>query len=267
MTTNRYTEERGTKATRRTMMRAGAAVVVAPAAVTPLFAGDHPVPAAAFNDLERKLRQRIVGQESVIAAVADALRASHMRLTGSSSSTGPVGSLLFLGPAGVGKTVLAQALAESLFGSKDALIRMNVSDLTRNASQATAGTTAGATAGGPHSSIAPSVAGWQRQLMDAVRRQPNRVLLFDEIDNAHPTILRSLSRILDEGRLTDGRGGSVDFRGTLPAMTSSATSTAGAAVGLQHAIGADFLNRIGRIVTFQHLTPAQRDLVAKLRAR
>jgi ATP-dependent Clp protease ATP-binding subunit ClpC len=158
--------------------------------------------------MEGKLQERIIGQEEAISAIADAIRRAR---SGLKDPKRPIGSFIFIGPSGVGKTELAKALAEFMFDDEDALLRMDMSEYREQH-------TASRLFGAP-----PGYVGYEEggQLTEAVRRRPYRVILFDEIEKAHPEVWNSLLQILDDGRLTDGQGRLVDFRNTVLIMTSN----------------------------------------------
>ena len=158
--------------------------------------------------MEARLHERIVGQEEAIHAVSDAIRRSR---SGLSDPSRPIGSFIFIGPSGVGKTELAKALAWFMFDDEDALVRIDMSEYREQH-------TASRLFGAP-----PGYVGYEEggQLTEAVRRRPYRVVLFDEIEKAHPEVWNALLQILDDGRLTDGQGNVVDFRNTVLIMTSN----------------------------------------------
>lgn len=158
--------------------------------------------------MEEKLHERIIGQEEAIVAVADAIRRAR---SGLKDPRRPIGSFIFIGPSGVGKTELAKALAKFMFDDEDALVRLDMSEYREQH-------TASRLFGAP-----PGYVGYEEggQLTEAVRRRPYRVILFDEIEKAHPEVWNSLLQILDDGRLTDGQGRVVDFRNTVLIMTSN----------------------------------------------
>jgi ATP-dependent Clp protease ATP-binding subunit ClpC len=158
--------------------------------------------------MEENLHERIIGQEEAINAVADAIRRAR---SGLKDPRRPIGSFIFIGPSGVGKTELAKALAAFLFDDEDALVRLDMSEYREQH-------TASRLFGAP-----PGYVGYEEggQLTEAVRRRPYRVILFDEIEKAHPEVWNSLLQILDDGRLTDGQGRVVDFRNTVLIMTSN----------------------------------------------
>ena len=158
--------------------------------------------------MEENLHERIIGQDEAINAVADAIRRAR---SGLKDPRRPIGSFIFIGPSGVGKTELAKALAAFLFDDEDALVRLDMSEYREQH-------TASRLFGAP-----PGYVGYEEggQLTEAVRRRPYRVILFDEIEKAHPEVWNSLLQILDDGRLTDGQGRVVDFRNTVLIMTSN----------------------------------------------
>ena len=158
--------------------------------------------------MEDRLGERIIGQAEAVAAIADAIRRSR---SGLSDPRKPIGSFIFIGPSGVGKTELAKALAEFMFDDEDALVRIDMSEYHEQH-------TVSRLFGAP-----PGYVGYEEggQLTEAVRRRPYRVILFDEIEKAHPEVWNALLQILDDGRLTDGQGRTVDFRNTVLVMTSN----------------------------------------------
>ncbi|HLS93033.1 MAG TPA: ATP-dependent Clp protease ATP-binding subunit, partial [Microbacterium sp.] len=223
--------------------------------------------------LEQELHARVIGQDDAVTAVAKAVRRSR---TGMGDARRPVGSFLFLGPTGVGKTELAKALAESLFDDEQKVIRFDMSEFGERH-------TVSRLVGAPPGYVGYDEAG---QLTERVRRNPYSVILFDEIEKAHPDIFNLLLQVLDDGRLTDGQGRTVDFRNTVIIMTSNLgseflASKAGAigfsATGrdfdekdlhdrvmgrLREQMRPEFLNRIDEIVLFRKLEREQlRDIV------
>jgi ATP-dependent Clp protease ATP-binding subunit ClpC len=158
--------------------------------------------------MEEELRRRVVGQERGIEAVSDAIRRSRVGL---SDPRRPIGSFIFLGPTGVGKTELARALAEFLFDDRDALVRVDMSEYGERHSVARL-------IGSPPGYVGHDEGG---QLTEAVRRRPYQVVLFDEVEKAHPDVFNALLQVLDDGRLTDGQGRTVDFKNTVIIMTSN----------------------------------------------
>ncbi len=158
--------------------------------------------------MEDRLHERIIGQEEAVHAISDAIRRAR---SGLKDPSRPIGSFIFIGPSGVGKTELARALAEFLFGDEDALVRLDMSEYREQH-------TVSRLFGAP-----PGYIGYEEggQLTEAVRRRPYRVILFDEIEKSHPEVWNALLQILDDGRLTDGQGRLVDFRNTVLIMTSN----------------------------------------------
>jgi len=158
--------------------------------------------------MEDRLHERIIGQEEAISAIADAIRRAR---SGLKDPRRPIGSFIFIGPSGVGKTELAKALAEFMFDDEDAMVRLDMSEYREQH-------TVSRLFGAP-----PGYVGYEEggQLTEAVRRRPYRVILFDEIEKAHPEVWNALLQILDDGRLTDGQGQVVDFRNTVLIMTSN----------------------------------------------
>ncbi|GAA4188087.1 ATP-dependent Clp protease ATP-binding subunit [Microbacterium oryzae] len=218
--------------------------------------------------LESELHARVVGQDDAVTAVAKAVRRSR---TGMGDAHRPVGSFLFLGPTGVGKTELAKALAASLFDDETAVIRFDMSEFGERH-------TVSRLVGAPPGYVGYDEAG---QLTERVRRNPYSIVLFDEIEKAHPDVFNLLLQVLDDGRLTDGQGRTVDFRNTVVVMTSNLgseflTSRSGAigfsASGreydekdlrdrvmgrLRESMRPEFLNRIDEIVLFRKLDESQ----------
>jgi ATP-dependent Clp protease ATP-binding subunit ClpC len=218
--------------------------------------------------LEDELHARVIGQDDAVTAVAKAVRRNR---TGMGDAHRPIGSFLFLGPTGVGKTELAKALAQSLFDDDSAVIRFDMSEFGERH-------TAARLVGAPPGYVGYDEAG---QLTERVRRNPYAVVLFDEIEKAHPDVFNLLLQVLDDGRLTDGQGRTVDFRNTVVVMTSNLGSeflaSRGGAIGfladgggetgfgsqqqlrdrifakLREAMRPEFLNRIDEIVLFRKL--------------
>ncbi|MFH7339462.1 ATP-dependent Clp protease ATP-binding subunit [Streptomyces sp. KHY 26] len=218
--------------------------------------------------LEEHLHQRVVGQEEAVAVVAEAVLRSR---AGLASPRRPIGSFLFLGPTGVGKTELARALAEALFGSEDRMVRLDMSEYQERH-------TVSRLVGAPPGYVGHEEAG---QLTEVVRRHPYSLLLLDEVEKAHPDVFNILLQVLDDGRLTDAQGRTVDFTNTVIVMTSNLGSEAitrrGAGIGfgpggaeadeearreqilrpLRERFRPEFLNRIDEIVVFRQLTGEQ----------
>jgi ATP-dependent Clp protease ATP-binding subunit ClpB len=190
--------------------------------------------------MEERIHERLVDQEEAVAAVANAVRRSR---SGLQDPNRPVGSFVFLGPTGVGKTELARALAEFLFDDERALVRIDMSEYVEKH-------TVARLIGAP-----PGYVGFEEggQLTEAVRRRPYSVLLLDEIEKAHPDVFNVLLQLLDDGRLTDGQGRTVDFRNTIVIMTSNVRSPE----AMRDVFRPEFLNRIDEIVEFKPLTREQ----------
>ncbi|MBC6957830.1 MAG: AAA family ATPase, partial [Chloroflexi bacterium] len=213
--------------------------------------------------MEEVLHQRVIGQEKAVQALADAIRRAR---SGLKDPKRPIGSFIFLGSSGVGKTELAKALAEFMFDDEDALVRIDMSEYREQH-------TVSRLFGAP-----PGYVGYEEggQLTEAVRRRPYRVVLFDEIEKAHPDVWNALLQILEDGRLTDGQGRTVDFRNTVVIMTSNlGTEFAkrGGALGfvqtndeqaivdhqkieraLRETFRPEFLNRVDEIIIFSPLS-------------
>jgi ATP-dependent Clp protease ATP-binding subunit ClpB len=214
--------------------------------------------------LEDDLHQRVVGQDEAIRAVADAIRRAR---AGLSDPKRPIGSFLFLGPTGVGKTELAKTLAATLFDSEEAMVRI---DMTEYMEKHTVSRLIGAP---------PGYVGYEEggQLTEAIRRRPYAVILFDEVEKAHPDVFNVLLQILDDGRLTDGQGHTVDFRNTVIILTSNLSSPLileGIQSGLSYegirervmgvlrqSFRPEFLNRLDEIVVFR---PLGREQIAQI---
>jgi ATP-dependent Clp protease ATP-binding subunit ClpB len=190
--------------------------------------------------MEERLHQRVVGQDEAVEAVSNALRRAR---SGLQDPNRPIGSFIFLGPTGVGKTELARALAEFMFDDERALVRLDMSEYQERH-------TVARLVGAP-----PGYVGYEEggQLTEAVRRRPYAVLLLDEIEKAHTEVFDVLLQLLDDGRLTDGQGRTVDFRNTVVIMTSNLRGPE----ELQDRFRPEFLNRIDEVVVFEPLTREQ----------
>lgn len=225
-------------------------------------------------NMEERLHERIKGQDEAIRAISDAIRRAR---SGLKDPHRPIGSFIFIGPSGVGKTELAKALAEFLFDNEDALVRIDMSEYREQH-------TVSRLFGAP-----PGYVGYEEggQLTEAVRRRPYRVILFDEIEKAHPEVWNALLQILDDGRLTDGQGNVVDFRNTVLIMTSNLGTEFVRKSGslgflqksesseerqehekiekaLKSTFRPEFLNRIDEIITFSPLSLEQMREIVEL---
>jgi ATP-dependent Clp protease ATP-binding subunit ClpC len=227
-------------------------------------------------NMEERLHERIVGQNEAIVAISDAIRRAR---SGLKDPRRPIGSFIFIGPSGIGKTELAKALAEFMFDDEDALVRIDMSEYREQHAVSRL-------FGAP-----PGYVGYEEggQLTEAVRRRPYRVVLFDEIEKAHPEVWNSLLQILDDGRLTDGQGRIVDFRNTVLIMTSNLGTeyvTRSGPIGfvqttdakeregqekiqkeLKKTFRPEFLNRIDEIITFSALSLEQMGEIVDLQMR
>jgi ATP-dependent Clp protease ATP-binding subunit ClpB len=195
--------------------------------------------------MEERLHQRVIGQDEAVAAVSDALRRSR---AGLSDPDRPIGTFLFLGPTGVGKTELARALAEFMFDSQDAMVRIDMSEYMEKHSVARL-------VGAP-----PGYVGYEEggQLTEAVRRRPYSVVLLDEIEKAHNDVFNILLQVMDDGRLTDGQGRTVDFRNTVLIMTSNLGGRdKNYRAGVESQFKPEFINRLDDIVEFEALSREQ----------
>ncbi len=191
--------------------------------------------------MEERLHERVIGQDEAVGAVASALRRSR---AGLSDPERPIGTFLFLGPTGVGKTELARALAEFMFDSPEAMIRIDMSEyMERHAVSRLVG-------------APPGYVGYDEggQLTEAVRRRPYAVVLLDEIEKAHPDVFNTLLQVMDDGRLTDGQGRTVSFKNVVLIMTSNIP---GGRAGAEGHFKPEFINRLDDIVEFAALTRAQ----------
>jgi ATP-dependent Clp protease ATP-binding subunit ClpC len=227
--------------------------------------------------MEARLHERIVGQEEAIHAISDAIRRAR---SGLKDPSRPIGSFIFIGPSGVGKTELAKALAWFMFDDEEALVRIDMSEYREQH-------TVSRLFGAP-----PGYIGYEEggQLTEAVRRRPYRVLLFDEIEKAHPEVWNALLQILDDGRMTDGQGNIVDFRNTVLIMTSNLGTEyvrKGGTLGflqpkasneereahdkvekaLKGAFRPEFLNRVDEIIMFSPLSLEQMDEIVVLQMK
>jgi ATP-dependent Clp protease ATP-binding subunit ClpB len=214
------------------------------------------------------LRQRVIGQDTALEKVANAIRRSR---AGLSDPRRPIGSFIFLGPTGVGKTELARALAEFLFDDEHAMVRIDMSEYMEKHSVSRL-------IGAP-----PGYVGYDEggQLTEAVRRRPYAVLLFDEIEKAHPDVFNIFLQIMDDGRLTDGKGRIVDFKNTIIIMTSNigamflqgdlstpqkfAEASKHVMQALQQHFKPEFLNRVDDVVLFNPLGVEQLSKIVELR--
>jgi ATP-dependent Clp protease ATP-binding subunit ClpB len=191
--------------------------------------------------MEERLHQRVVGQDEAVSAVSAALRRSR---AGLQDPDRPIGTFLFLGPTGVGKTELARALAEFMFDSQDAMVRLDMSEYMEKH-------TVSRLVGAP-----PGYVGYEEggQLTEAVRRRPYSVVLLDEIEKAHADVFNALLQVMDDGRLTDGQGRTVSFKNTVLIMTSNIP---GGRAGVDAQFRPEFINRLDDIVEFKALTREQ----------
>ncbi|MBC7345126.1 MAG: AAA family ATPase, partial [Clostridia bacterium] len=228
--------------------------------------------------LEEVLHGRVIGQDEAVRAVSRAIRRAR---AGLKDPKRPIGSFIFLGPTGVGKTELARALAEALFGDEDAMIRLDMSEYMEKH-------TVSRLIGAPPGYVGYEEAG---QLTEAVRRRPYSVVLFDEVEKAHPDVFNVLLQILDDGRLTDAKGRTVSFKNTVIIMTSNvgaATIKRESAMGfrttrvaadsyeemksrimdeLKRTFRPEFLNRVDEIIVFHALTEEDIEKIIDLMVR
>jgi ATP-dependent Clp protease ATP-binding subunit ClpB len=222
--------------------------------------------------MEERLHQRVVGQDEAIQAVANAIRRAR---AGLQDPNRPLGSFIFLGPTGVGKTELARALAEFLFDDEQAMIRIDMSEYQEKH-------TVSRLIGAPPGYVGYEEAG---QLTEAVRRRPYAVVLFDEIEKAHGEVLNVLLQLLDDGRLTDGKGRTVDFKNSVVIMTSNVgshfiaeqvgggetTLTSGVRRQVLDVLRAqfrpEFLNRVDEIIVFHALSREEMRTIIDIQLR
>jgi ATP-dependent Clp protease ATP-binding subunit ClpB len=216
--------------------------------------------------MEERLAARVIGQRDAIVAVSNAVRRAR---AGIQDENRPIGSFLFLGPTGVGKTELCKALAEFLFDDDSAMTRIDMSEYMEKHSVSRL-------IGAP-----PGYVGYEEggQLSEAVRRRPYSVVLFDEVEKAHPDVFNTLLQVLDDGRITDGQGRTVDFKNTVIIMTSNIGSNAIQDVSnpeqrdalvrdsLKQFFRPEFLNRIDEIVIFDRLDAGQLDKIVKIQLK
>jgi ATP-dependent Clp protease ATP-binding subunit ClpB len=188
--------------------------------------------------MEERLHERVIGQDEAVEAVSNALRRSR---AGLQDPNRPIGAFLFIGPTGVGKTELARALAEFMFDSEQAMVRIDMSEYMEKHSVSRL-------VGAP-----PGYVGYEEggQLTEAVRRRPYSVVLLDEIEKAHADVFNVLLQLMDDGRLTDGQGRTVDFKNTVVIMTSNVP---GGFDGVRATFKPEFVNRLDEIVEFNQLT-------------
>nr|WP_276570156.1 ATP-dependent chaperone ClpB [Thiocystis violacea] len=216
--------------------------------------------------MESEIEQRVVGQSEAVRAVSDAIRRSR---AGLSDPSRPIGSFLFLGPTGVGKTELCKALAAFLFDTEEAMVRIDMSEFMEKHSVARL-------IGAPPGYVGYEEGGY---LTEAIRRRPYSLILLDEVEKAHPDVFNVLLQVLDDGRLTDGQGRTVDFRNSVIVMTSNLGSSiiqqqAGEAnyaamkesvmEEVRHAFRPEFINRLDEIVVFHPLQQAQIRAIARI---
>ena len=208
-------------------------------------------------NMELVLAGRVVGQEKAVDAVSDAVRRSR---AGVADPNRPTGSFLFLGPTGVGKTELAKGLAEFLFDDETAMVRIDMSEYGEKHSVARL-------VGAPPGYVGYDAGG---QLTEAVRRRPYTVVLFDEVEKAHPDVFDVLLQVLDEGRLTDGQGWTVDFRNTILILTSNlgAGGTDEEVMeAVKRAFKPEFINRLDDVLIFDPLSEEQLESIVSIQLR
>jgi ATP-dependent Clp protease ATP-binding subunit ClpB len=219
-----------------------------------------------LTHMEDRLRHRVIGQKNAITAVSNAVRRAR---AGLQDENRPIGSFLFLGPTGVGKTELSKALAEFLFDDENAMTRLDMSEYMEKHSVARL-------IGAP-----PGYVGYEEggQLTEAVRRRPYSVVLFDEVEKAHPDVFNTLLQVLDDGRITDGQGRTVDFRNTVLIMTSNIGSQfiqnednaeqreALVRDALKQFFRPEFLNRVDEIIIFDRLHAQDLDQIVKIQVQ
>jgi ATP-dependent Clp protease ATP-binding subunit ClpB len=201
--------------------------------------------------MEDRLHQRVIGQDEAVGAVASALRRSR---AGLQDPDRPIGTFLFLGPTGVGKTELARALAEFMFDSHDAMVRIDMSEyMEKHAVSRLVG-------------APPGYVGYEEggQLTEAIRRRPYSVVLLDEIEKAHPDVFNTLLQVMDDGRLTDGQGRTVSFKNTVLIMTSNIP---GGRAGVEAHFRPEFVNRLDDIVEFDPLSREQIGEIVELQVQ
>jgi len=216
-------------------------------------------------NIEEKLQERVVGQNEAVTIISDAIRRSR---SGLSEPNKPYGSFLFLGPTGVGKTELSKALAEFLFDSEDHLIRIDMSEFMEKHSVARL-------IGAPPGYVGYDEGGY---LTEAVRRKPYSVILLDEVEKAHPDVFNVMLQVLDDGRLTDGQGRTVDFKNTVIIMTSNLASQMiqekanedyqvlklSVMGEVKNYFKPEFVNRIDEVVVFHALEESNIELIASI---
>lgn len=215
---------------------------------------------AGLRTMEETLHRRVIGQDEAVKAVSRAIRRSRAGLRDPGR---PIASFVFAGPTGVGKTEVVKALAACNYGSEEAMVRLDMSEFSeRHAVAKLVG-------------ASPGYVGYEEggQLTEAVRRRPYAVVLFDEIEKAHKDVYNMLLQMLEDGRLTDGKGRTVDFRNTIIIMTSNAGSGDGEMTGLmvekdmkeKHGFPPEFLNRLDKVIVFRQLTkPEMKEIASNM---